>query len=238
MKFHDCTPDTLRERLRRYGAQCRWCGRRPGRDFHHIQPREAGGSDQWGNLIWVCEVCHTLLDEFCRKHWNDPAQAARMNELRACSIEAEFQHVEGTVNKKKSQERWNYADIFEMGKEGKVAEPPRTADDIWRDLAELKKYMKVDAFLCMDYLTRFALHQNQAVCGHARGGPVIIAAPSLEALMEKVRELQAQEQAAEQPMSPEESKAKYEEGKQAAREAHQKYKQMEDDFFHKVFRPS
>ncbi len=60
----------------------------------------------------------------------------------------------------------------------------------------------------------------------------------LEALMEKVRELQAQDQVAEQPISPEESKARYEEGKQTAREAHQKHKQMADEFFHKVFRPS
>ena len=139
MKFHDCKPDTLRERLRRYGAQCRWCGNRPGRDFHHIQPTAAGGSDEWGNLIWVCEVCHTLLDEFCRGHWSDVAQAERMRELRSCSIEAEFRHAEGTINKRTSQEQWNYANIFEIGKEGKVAEPSRTADDVWHDLADLKK---------------------------------------------------------------------------------------------------
>ena len=39
-------------------------------------------------------------------------------------------------------------------------------------------------------------------------------------------------------MTPEESRAKYEEGKQAAREHHQKYKQMEDEFFHKIVRTS
>lgn len=238
MKFHDCDTDTLRPRLRRYGCQCRSCGNRPGRDFHHIQPRTTGGSNEWDNLIWVCEVCHTLLDEFCRKHWNDPDQAERMRQLRSYSIEAEFQQVEGTINKRKSQEQWNYSGIFEMGKEGKIAEPPRTADDIWHDLAELKKNMKVDGFLCIDYLTKFAVHLNHPVCGFVPSGPVLIAAPSLETLLEKARELQVREQADVKPLSPEESKAKYEQVKQAAREEYQKYKQMEDEFFHKVFRPS
>jgi hypothetical protein len=239
MKFHDATPETVKDRLRRYGCMCRWCGNRSGRDFHHIQPESVGGSDKWSNLIWVCEVCHTLLDEFCLAHWNDPEQVERMNELRSSSIEAEFQHVEGTINKRRSQEQWNYANIFEMGKEGKIDEQPRSADIIWRDLLDTKKHMKVDAFLCYDYLKKFSVHQNQTVCAFTHAdGPLVIAAPSLRALVEKVEELQTQQQAEEQPMTPEESRAQYEEGEQAASEDYQIYKQMEDEFFHRIFRPS
>lgn len=85
MRFHDCTITTLRKRFRTYGFKCSWCGNRLGRDFHHIQPkRGAGGSDDKANLIWVCEVCHTLLDDFCRKHWDDPTQKGRMTLIRSC----------------------------------------------------------------------------------------------------------------------------------------------------------
>ena len=109
MKFHDCSEATLRKRILFYGYRCGWCGRRPGRDFHHIQPSKAGGaggSDEWDNLIWVCETCHTLLDEFCRKHWSDPEQQERMRKIRSCSIDATFQFCEGKINKKKSTEQW------------------------------------------------------------------------------------------------------------------------------------
>jgi hypothetical protein len=229
MKFHDCKEKALRRRIQFYGFQCSWCGNRPGKDFHHIQPEEAGGSYEWSNLIWVCKTCHGLLDDFCRKHWNDSEQQHRMNEIRSCSIEATFQVCEGTINPRRSTEMWNYGNIFEMGKTGKTTEVPRTADDLWRDLRESKKYMKIESFLCLKYLASFVAHRGEPTdcIGMDGKGPVVIAAPSLDALLERAKQLQSWDRQNQQAGTREE-----------ATESYKEYRQQEDEFFHTVFRPS
>jgi hypothetical protein len=189
---------------------------------------EAGGSDDWNNLIWVCKTCHGLLDDFCRKYWNDPEQQERMNTIRTCSIDASFQLCEGTINKRKSQEQWNFGNLFEMGKNGKTTEAPRTSDDIWRDLREARMYMKINSPLCLEYLTKFVAHRGESThfIGWEGKGPVVIAAPSLEALLEAAKELQCPDHQHQQQGTPEEAIQQYKE-----------YKKSEDDFFHTVFRP-
>ncbi len=47
--------------LRRDGFRCRQCGiscRRLDADVHHLIPRSAGGSDDPGNLVTLCDGCH------------------------------------------------------------------------------------------------------------------------------------------------------------------------------------
>lgn len=226
-KFHDCSEGTLRKRLQFYGCQCSWCGNKRGRDFHHIQPEAAGGSAEWNNLIWVCETCHTLLDEFCSEHWSDPKQAERMKQIRSYSIDNNFQFCEGKINKKGSKEKWVFGNIFEMGKEGKMIDPPRTPDDIWSDLRETRKYMKIDRILCCDYLLKFSVHQDKPIMafGYRDKRPIIIAAPSLETLLKAVKELGEEDKTL---------------GKAAEKEADlasaRQHKQLEDEFFHDVFR--
>jgi hypothetical protein len=229
MKFIDSEEGALRRRIQFYGYQCGWCGNRPGRDFHHIQPEAAGGSDEWDNLIWVCETCHTLLDEFCRKHWNDPDQQEKMREVRSFSIATTFQFCEGTINKKKSTEQWNFGNIFEMGKAGKTTEVPRTADDMWKDLYETKKYMKIDRYLCLRYLLELALYKGEPVLAsrHDDERPVVIAAPTLDVLLEKAKELQGEQTRYKQSGTVDE-----------AREYKRREDELEDTFFHTVFRPS
>jgi len=229
MKFHDCKEEALRRRIEFYGFQCSWCGNRPGKDFHHIQPECAGGSYEWSNLMWVCKTCHGLLDDFCSKHWDDPEQQARMREIRSCSIDATFQVCEGTINKRTSEERWNFGNVFEMGKTGKTTDAPRTADKLWQDLHETKKYMKIDSFLCLEYLRQFVAHRGEPThcVGMDGKGPVVIAAPSLEALLERASELLSQDHQRHETGTREE-----------ARQAYNDYKRSEDEFFHTVFRPS
>lgn len=229
MKFHDCTEQTLRIRFETYGFQCSWCGNRPGRDFHHIQPQHAGKNDEYSNLIWVCEVCHTFLDEFCTKHWNDPEQAQRIAEIRSCSVEATFSVCDGEITKKKGKEAWNFGNVFQFGREGKRQEIVRTAEDIWHDLAEIKKHMKIDMGLCLQYLRQLASHQNRPIylapLGPCGDEPVVIAAPSMAVLLEQAKKLQGER---EHPQGTQEV------AKAEAKKAHD----QEDEFFHRVFRPS
>src|SRR5271166_5696476 len=134
-RYHDCHIDTLRRRLAQSGHQCFWCGALRGRDFHHIQPRAAGGSDDPSNLIWICDCCHAVLDEFCKKHWNDPAQAARMELIRGKSVNAVF---EDWVKDGKDWKIGNGG--IRLVCNGPAPKQQRTADDIWRDMLQLRKH--------------------------------------------------------------------------------------------------
>jgi hypothetical protein len=119
--------------------------------------------------------------------------------------------------------------IFEFGKRGKTTERPRTADEMWEDLREAKMYMKIDSSLCLQYLKAFVAHTGEpAHCISMDGkGPVVIAAPSLEALLEAAKALQNPDRQHDQQGTLEE-----------ARHAYEAYKRAETEFFHTVFRPS
>ena len=71
-----CVPDYQRlDRNKHYGTQawkrtaasfraerrgiCEHCGASAASEVHHRVPRSAGGTDDFGNLQLLCEICHT-----------------------------------------------------------------------------------------------------------------------------------------------------------------------------------
>ena len=79
-----------------------------------------------------------------------------------------------------------------MSKEGKQPQPKRTADDMWHELTDIKKHIRLDQSACLDYLRQIVDHRKRPVVSWpAHGqGRVVIAAPSMEALLEVACKLQ------------------------------------------------
>lgn len=83
-----------RELVRRYGAQCRECGRRlPAKELQvdHIQPRSLGGGDELENTQLLCEPCHRDKD-----NWVGEARSA---------ARPYYQDVHGPITGHKKQPR-------------------------------------------------------------------------------------------------------------------------------------
>ena len=46
--------------IARDGGLCRWC-QQPGTEVHHLQPRSLGVDHSTGNLLLICQKCHSMI---------------------------------------------------------------------------------------------------------------------------------------------------------------------------------
>lgn len=53
------------------GTRCMLCGKNVGKQitWHHIQPRYAGGTDNYSNASLICPHCHPIIHRYL---WESP----------------------------------------------------------------------------------------------------------------------------------------------------------------------
>lgn len=192
------------------------------------------------NLMWVCELCHTLLNEFCLKYCKKQAEKKRMDAIRKLSVEVQFSQWTGKINKRESSEQWNIGNLAVTEKKGKEMTPPRTADRVWADLQAVRKHMRIDVLNCIDYLQQYVKYTKESVGptvafwekGRIQvGEPILLVAPSLADFRAEAKKVTSRYRVNM------ERKKMTKKSVEKALNARKKDKAREDEFFNTIFKP-